>query len=749
MDGRTLKKQLRQVTIAVTAAIAVILLIGGSLLVNLFDSLETAAENQIKSETEEYSQRIYRKLNQDVSWLNTVAAMIGAQNTLDDSNITAMIDGANHTDRFISLGFFPLSGKGIYAEEISGNSALYKISLTSMEKEVERVVCQAMEGQEVISDIYRSYHANDEMLTFSVPVYMDGQIVGALGGCKDTESLTRILNEETVLNGGGYLDLLDSEGKILIQSDSTVIPHRIYSIYDGQYLEQGEGNEQGIREAMSAQEPIFSSFAYEGEEYLIYLEPIGINGWYICCIDTRESTLMPAQQVIAIMLTAMAGILAIIAIFCILGYGMVRRKCHNLLKAAYFDPITGAENYSAFLQHIQEEAGQLDDAYIVAINIHQFKFVNELFGQKQADRLLWEVKQILDRSLREGEYFCRENGDQFCILMREQSPETVSSRVKGIMKRIGRVSVLEKSNYQVMLYAGAVAGSDRQAMLHVMFALKKAQKSEYNKIVFFDEKLHEAEETNNYITTHMFQALEDQEFKLYLQPKIDFSTGRIGGAEALVRWQTSDGTVLSPDQFVPLFEQNGFCSRLDMYMVEKVCQWIRGRMDAGLPAVPVSVNQTKLLFYETEYVRELCGLIETYGIPAELITLEILEGLAVSRVEELNRQIRRLKEKGFRISMDDFGSGYSSLNTLYSIEIDELKLDQVFLTHSSKKQDFRRNKILKYTIQMAKSLHIVTVAEGVETEEDHLMIRSLGCDYGQGYYYSPPVSAEEFNRSLI
>lgn len=107
MDGRTLKKQLRQVTIAVTTAIAVILLIGGSLLVNLFDSLETAAENQIKSETEEYSQRIYRKLNQDVSWLNTVAAMIGAQNTLDDSNITAMIDGANHTDRFISLGFFP------------------------------------------------------------------------------------------------------------------------------------------------------------------------------------------------------------------------------------------------------------------------------------------------------------------------------------------------------------------------------------------------------------------------------------------------------------------------------------------------------------------------------------------------------------------------------------------------------------------------------------------------------------------
>ena len=99
--------------------------------------------------------------------------------------------------------------------------------------------------------------------------------------------------------------------------------------------------------------------------------------------------------------------------------------------------------------------------------------------------------------------------------------------------------------------------------------------------------------------------------------------------------------------------------------------------------------------------------------------------------------------------MDDFGSGYSSLNTLYSIEIDELKLDQVFLTHSSKKQDFRRNKILKYTIQMAKSLRIVTVAEGVETEEDHLMIRSLGCDYGQGYYYSPPVSAKEFNRSLI
>ena len=183
-----------------------------------------------------------------------------------------------------------------------------------------------------------------------------------------------------------------------------------------------------------------------------------------------------------------------------------------------------------------------------------------------------------------------------------------------------------------------------------------------------------------------------------------------------------------------------------MYMVETVCRQIREWLDQGICPVPVSVNQSRLLFYETDYITKLCSLAEKYNIPPAMITLEILEGLAVNHLEKLNDKILILQEKGFKISMDDFGSGYSSLNTLCNLKINELKLDRGFLMQASQDQNSRSAMILEHIVQLSKSFQVTTVAEGVETEANHQLIRSLGCDYGQGYYYSRPISAEEFNQ---
>lgn len=165
---------------------------------------------------------------------------------------------------------------------------------------------------------------------------------------------------------------------------------------------------------------------------------------------------------------------------------------------------------------------------------------------------------------------------------------------------------------------------------------------------------------------------------MYLQPKIDLTSGRLGGAEALVRWTTGTGRMLYPDQFIPLFEQNGFSVSLDLYMVECACKQLRAWLDQGIQPPPLSVNQSKLLLFEADYIQNLERLIERYQIPASWITLEILEGLALENAGELNARISQLQATGFRISMDDFGSGYSSLNTLNSLQIDELKLDRGF-----------------------------------------------------------------------
>ena len=207
--------------------------------------------------------------------------------------------------------------------------------------------------------------------------------------------------------------------------------------------------------------------------------------------------------------------------------------------------------------------------------------------------------------------------------------------------------------------------------------------------------------------------------------------------------------MIYPDQFIPLFERNGFCAQLDLYMVECACRQLREWMDRGLQPVPISVNQSKLLFFQEDYVECLCTLTERFRVPPALITLEILEGIALNNADELNRKIARLQEKGFRISMDDFGSGFSSLNTLGHLKIDELKLDRGFLMNVSNSEDERTRVIMAQMIQMASSLRIDTVAEGVETSSDEEMLRKMGCHYGQGYYYSRPVDVAVFDQAYM
>ena len=184
-------------------------------------------------------------------------------------------------------------------------------------------------------------------------------------------------------------------------------------------------------------------------------------------------------------------------------------------------------------------------------------------------------------------------------------------------------------------------------------------------------------------------------------------------------------------------------------MVEQACRQHRAWMDAGLSPVPISVNQTKLLLYEEDYVERICDITRRYEVPSRYITLEILESLALENPERVSARIDRLHSYGFRISMDDFGSGYSSLTTLSQLPIDELKLDRSFLIQADQTTEHNRRKILEIVIEVAKRLHISTVAEGIETEDHEQLMRELHCDYGQGYYYSRPIPAAEFTDTFL
>lgn len=216
-----------------------------------------------------------------------------------------------------------------------------------------------------------------------------------------------------------------------------------------------------------------------------------------------------------------------------------------------------------------------------------------------------------------------------------------------------------------------------------------------------------------------------------------------------MRWQTKERGLLFPDKFIPLFEENGFCKQLDLYMLEKSCQLLRSWMDAGIPPITISINQTKALFVSDDYVENLLEITSRYQVPPQYIVLEILEGLAFENLAELNDTIARLNHAGFHVSMDDFGSGYSSLNTLGKLHIDQIKLDRMFLMDLRKEQRSSQYEVMFSIFAMAKKLGIETVTEGVETKEDQELIISMGCDYAQGYYYSKPIPAEDFRNTFL
>jgi len=241
-------------------------------------------------------------------------------------------------------------------------------------------------------------------------------------------------------------------------------------------------------------------------------------------------------------------------------------------------------------------------------------------------------------------------------------------------------------------------------------------------------------------------AMDNNEFSLLLQPKYELKNETVIGSEALVRWVTKEGENIPPSKFIPIFEKNGSIYELDKFMWESVCQQLRKWLDEGKAVKPVSVNVSRIDLYDPELVNVLVRIVNKYKIPKELFELEITESAYTGDPQMIMSVVDNLQREGFRILMDDFGSGYSSLNMLKDIYIDVLKIDMGFLQRTDRTG--RGNNILAAVVYMADKLKLPTIAEGVETKEQVDFLKSIGCNWAQGFYFSQPISAEEFSQLL-
>ena len=488
-------------------------------------------------------------------------------------------------------------------------------------------------------------------------------------------------------------------------------------------------------------------YIYNGTKCHFYLEPLDMNGWYLFCANRVWGTSLFSGNILAVFGAVVVLLVILVNVLLYSGHYVFRKNTKSLIRIAYRDPLTGAENTVRFDQNYRQILRERKPHCTVAMNVHNFKSINDLFGKSRGDMVLKYLKGIVEGMLQDGEFFCRDTGDQFYILLLETNQDRIIQRLQPAIDHVSKAALCDSEySYDLSVYAGVAVGEDREKALIAMQSIEHVRHTD---IAFYNQPMHDALRRKNSTESQMYPALQNREFKLFLQPKFDMHTGRLVGAEALARWQNPNGTYRLPGEFVPLFEENGFCIKLDLYMVEEACIQLRAWMDAGIAPIPISVNQSKLLFSDLNYPDNLMHILDSYQIPASLITLEILEGVATDNLEQFNHQIDELHRRGFRVSLDDFGSGYSSLNMLYQLNIDELKLDRGFLRKVSGEDQARRKIILEQIVQFARKLEITTVAEGIETQADKDLVQALHCDYGQGYFYDKPMAAQAFSEKYM
>ena len=417
------------------------------------------------------------------------------------------------------------------------------------------------------------------------------------------------------------------------------------------------------------------------------------------------------------------------------------RETAVIINMLTWDATSGLYNKEFFYRAVEEALVSVEGEFdMVATDIENFKSLTERYGEAQCDILLHELAQRLVSEIDGLIAGGRIGTDLYAFLVEHRMRDW-----EGIVARVGVGLPVPNVNIK----AGVVESLDRDLEVHqvcnrAVSALETIKGRYQVSVAYFDDELHRAQLLEQTIRDSMEAAIAEMQFSVFFQPKVVAHTGRVGGAEALVRWFHPEVGFISPGLFVPIFEKNGFITMLDLFVWEEACKEVARLRELGLPQVPISVNASRLDFDLEDLPERFAELADKYGVDHRLMHVELTE-TAYSDNPDVVKMLATFKELGFSTELDDFGSGYSSLVSLNTLPLDVMKLDMSMIRKATELDDFR---IVESTINLARVLGLKTVVEGVETAEEAARVTEMGCDYIQGYFYSRPLRKEEFEEYL-
>lgn len=606
----------------------------------------------------------------------------------------------------------------------------------------------AISGRVLLND------GNDSSINiYSTPIVnsVTGEQDAILFAAYETEQFQQTL-EIVSYHGEGYSYMIDSQGDVVIDSNNPNAFEDMSNVYTSMDRADESNAEtiQTLQALIENEKSGYVTFVNRGVKKFMYCAPAGVNDWYLLMVVPSSVVNEQLYTVIAsTVIFAVIIILIYTALFIII-IKEQKKKQEELATLAYVDPLTGGYTFAKF----QEKYREITKAYsgkkfaLINMDLNRFKMLNDLYGYDEGDRVIKLLELLWKNQLHECECCGHRMADRFAVLLTYNERQEIEERIEDYRLQLQDCAA---GKYKLNLIAGVYEIRENTepfdtAFNRTMMAFSTAKHDTNGYLAFYDEAMEEGLVWERYVEDYFQTAIENHEFQVYYQAKVDASTGKVSGAEALVRWVRSDGSVVPPGRFVPILENNGAIAELDRYVFQEVLNHQKDWLAEGIPIVPVSVNLSKVQLAERNFVERYKNMLENSGLPAEYVSLEFTESAMFDNEEILRDTVEELHGMGIKVLIDDFGVGFSSMMTLKAIPVDILKMDKSFVDSIG---DERGNKIVVGMIEFALSLGMSVTAEGVEDELQYQFLKTHHCNDIQGHYFSRPIPASEYCEKFL
>lgn len=731
------RRQKGIILIMMTVVISIIVITGSLLTMNG----NRIADNEVQRYLSELSFQTSYKVNQQMQTnLNTLKNLQNQLSIVSDDEKQKIIENTAQSSAFQEIGTIDKKGRFV--------SERMTIDLSKT-----NIVNDLKNGTESISSELLKLENGQEGVVYAISNETENTV---LAGFIPTDTMLLLLNTDT-FKGVGFSHIVSRNGEFVLksQNENAVLSKgknfldellKLSSDYD--YEKKILDMKSNLQNGKNGKIEYTVPSGDDTEERSLTYVPLDKGNWYLISIVPSDAYVLEINQFTSFAILAVTSI-SILLFSALAGfiYWMSIRKMSDM---EYIDPVTQGFTKSRMDQEMRRLIADFSPFTYVALDIRKFKLINDVVGSDGGDRTLKYIYDCIKNVLDENEYVARLQADNFEIILQTVEKEKISEKLLIIADEINKFNQDRAIPYYLPIDCGIYIISKPVEDLVIIrdranTARKNNKKNNENHLcscVYYSDlerlqMVHEKEIDNN-----MEMALRNEEFIVYLQPKINISTNKVAGAEALIRWDSPRMGFLYPDQFIPYFEKTGFIVKLDEYVFEKVCKQIRTWIDEGKEPVPISVNLSRRDLYEDNYLTHYKEIQKKYGIEPHMLEIEFTETLFFENLELLKKSIQEVHEAGYLCSIDDFGSGYSSLSLLKEIPVDILKLDKEFFKEIKNE---RGDKVVEHVIALAKDLKIATIAEGVESLIQVEQLQKMKCDLIQGYVYYKPMSMDDFN----